>query len=108
MVWNPSRLDLDGQKPPAPEPIAETEEHVSEPAVGLDQQDATRTDQEPWNGSSNCSFGPIEYRSWEDAVRFGFISGGGGAWYSRLFSFSILAIVSGLMCRVPDTWEWVW
>jgi len=38
---------------------------------------------EPWNGEFYCSFGDSTSRSWEDAVEFGFISGGGGAWYSR-------------------------
>ena len=28
-VWNPSRLDLDGEKPPIPEPLEEPEEEVS-------------------------------------------------------------------------------
>ena len=37
------------------------------------------TQREPWNGEFYCSFD----RSWEDAVRFGFICGGGGPWYSR-------------------------
>ncbi len=41
------------------------------------------TQREPWNGEFYCSFGPNEYRPWEDAVRFSFISGGGGPWYSR-------------------------
>lgn len=30
-VWNPSRLDLDGEKPPIPEPIAEVEGESNEP-----------------------------------------------------------------------------
>jgi hypothetical protein len=38
---------------------------------------------EPWNGEFYHSFGASEERSWEDAVEFGFICGGGGAWYSR-------------------------
>ena len=38
---------------------------------------------EPWNGEFYCSFGEGASRSWEDAVKFGFISGGGGQWYSR-------------------------
>jgi hypothetical protein len=38
---------------------------------------------EPWNGEFYCSFGDSTSRSWEDAREFGFISGGGGAWYSR-------------------------
>jgi hypothetical protein len=38
---------------------------------------------EPWNGEFYCSFGDPISRSWEDAREFGFISGGGGAWYSK-------------------------
>ncbi len=38
---------------------------------------------EPWNGEFYCSFGDDESRSWADAVEFGFISAGGGAWYSK-------------------------
>lgn len=38
---------------------------------------------EPWNGEFYCSFGDSVSRSWADAVEFGFISGGGGAWYSK-------------------------
>ncbi len=38
---------------------------------------------EPWNGEFYCSYGDSENRSWEDAVEFGFICGGGGPWYSR-------------------------
>ena len=38
---------------------------------------------EPWNGEFYCSFGLGETRSWADAVQYGFICGGGGAWYSK-------------------------
>jgi hypothetical protein len=38
---------------------------------------------EPWNGEFYCSYGHSETRSWADAVDFGFICGGGGAWYSK-------------------------
>ena len=38
---------------------------------------------EPWNGEFYVSFGDGEARSWEEARRCGFISGGGGLWYSR-------------------------
>jgi hypothetical protein len=37
---------------------------------------------EPWNGEFYVSFGG-EARSWADAVKYGFISAGGGAWYSK-------------------------
>ena len=38
---------------------------------------------EPWNGEFYCSFGHGDSRSWADARKFGFVCGGGGAWYSR-------------------------
>lgn len=43
----------------------------------------TRGPKEPWIGEFYVSFGHDEGRSWEDAVEFGFISAGGGEWYSR-------------------------
>lgn len=48
---------------------------------------ATKTSKtkEPWNGTDwYVSFGAeLNHRVWDDAVRFGFVSAGGGAWYSR-------------------------
>jgi hypothetical protein len=38
---------------------------------------------EPWNGEFYHSYGASQTRSWEDAVQYGFICGGGAAWYSR-------------------------
>jgi hypothetical protein len=43
----------------------------------------TKGDKEPWNGEFYVSFGDAASRSWEDARRFGYISGGGGSWYSQ-------------------------
>ncbi|WCM93156.1 endonuclease NucS [Acidovorax sp. NCPPB 2350] len=40
-------------------------------------------DKEPWNGEFYVSYGDAASRSWQDARRFGFISGGGGSWYSQ-------------------------
>jgi hypothetical protein len=38
----------------------------------------------PWNGRDfYVAFGEGGYRRWEDAVRFGFVSGGGKKWYSQ-------------------------
>lgn len=42
-----------------------------------------KRDAEPWNGEFYCSFGHGEARVWGDAVKHGFVCGGGGAWYSR-------------------------
>ncbi len=44
---------------------------------------ATTGPSEPWNGEFYHSFGVSNTRSWDDAVEFGFICGGGKAWYSR-------------------------
>ena len=38
---------------------------------------------EPWNGEDDVSFGHGPGREWDDAVRYGFISAGGGSWYSN-------------------------
>jgi hypothetical protein len=38
---------------------------------------------EPWNGEFYCNYGHGENRSWADAVQFGFISAGGGSFYTR-------------------------
>ena len=35
-----------------------------------------------WNGEYYFSFGAGKERSWEDAVNYGFVSAGGGAWYT--------------------------
>ncbi len=34
-----------------------------------------------WNGEFYVSFGPIPGRSWSDAMKYGFVSAGGGEWY---------------------------
>lgn len=49
---------------------------------------ATRADvpKEPWNGEFYVSFGDGESRSWSDAVKYGFVCAGGGAWYSKTLS----------------------
>jgi len=39
---------------------------------------------EPWNGEFYCNYGHYDgVRSWMDAVQYGFVCGGGGAWYSK-------------------------
>lgn len=40
-------------------------------------------DKEPWNGEFYVSFGDASSRSWDDARRYGYISGGGGLWFSQ-------------------------
>lgn len=38
---------------------------------------------EPWNGEFYASFGDGASRSWAEATAYGFISAGGGPWYSK-------------------------
>jgi len=38
---------------------------------------------EPWNGEFYVSFGIYDDQRWEDAVKYGFVSASGGAWYTR-------------------------
>lgn len=37
---------------------------------------------EPWNGEYYVNYGHGATRSWPEALAFGFVSGGGGSWYS--------------------------
>lgn len=39
-----------------------------------------------WNGEFYVSFGQSADRDWKEAVKYGFISGGGGRWYSQTLS----------------------
>ena len=56
---------------------------------------------EPWNGEFYCSFGMYgKERSWEDAVQFGFISGGGGPWYSK--TLQLLNVGDRVWVNVPS------
>jgi hypothetical protein len=54
---------------------------------------------EPWNGEFYCNFGIGEDRSWDDAVEYGFISGGGGAFYSK--TLQLLAPGDRVWVKVP-------
>ncbi|MDW3716626.1 MULTISPECIES: endonuclease NucS domain-containing protein [unclassified Pseudomonas] len=58
------------------------------------------TPSEPWNGEHYCSFGDSRNRSWQEAVQFGFISGGGGAWYSN--SLRMLAPGDRVWVNIPQ------
>lgn len=44
-------------------------------------------EQPPWNGRDfYVSFGEGPTRNWDDAVKYGFVSAGGGEWYSKTLS----------------------
>lgn len=48
-------------------------DQISQPAATISR---------PWNGEYYFSYGADEQRSWKDAVEYGFVSAGGGSWYT--------------------------
>ncbi len=56
-------------------------------------------DSEPWNGEFYASFGQGESRSWNEARRYGFISAGGGAWYSN--TLNLLNVGDRVWVKAP-------
>lgn len=56
---------------------------------------------EPWNGEYYVSFGDARSRSWEDALQYGYISGGGGAWYSQ--TLKLLSPGDRVWVNIPKT-----
>ena len=59
------------------------------------------SEREPWNGEYYVSYGGWKARSWEDARKYGFISAGGGAWYSR--TLELLEPGARIWVRIPQT-----
>jgi len=49
----------------------------------IEEKTITKREKEPWNGEYYVSYGANSNRDWEEARRYGFISAGGGEWYSR-------------------------
>jgi hypothetical protein len=56
---------------------------------------------EPWNGEYYFSFGHGSERNWEDAMQYGFVSAGGGMWYTR--TLSQLNIGDRIWVNIPQT-----
>ncbi len=58
-------------------------------------------EKEPWNGEFYVSFGDASSRSWEDAVKYGYISAGGGTWYSQ--TLKMLSPGDRVWVKIPKT-----
>lgn len=58
-------------------------------------------EKEPWNGEYYVSFGDTTSRSWEDAMKYGFISAGGGSWYSQ--TLKLLSPGDRVWVKIPKT-----
>ena len=54
----------------------------------------------PWNGEYYASFGE-DSRNWEDARKYGFISAGGGSWYTKMLS--LLSPGDHVWVNIPHT-----
>jgi uncharacterized protein YeaO (DUF488 family) len=61
----------------------------------------SKGDREPWNGEYYVSFGDMDSRSWDDARQYGFISGGGGPWYSQ--TLKLLSPGDRVWVKIPKT-----
>lgn len=59
----------------------------------------TPGDKEPWNGEFYVSYG--SNRSWDDARQYGYISGGGGRWYSQ--TLKVLSPGDRVWVNIPKT-----
>ena len=70
-----------------------------DPAEVQSSQSSPASNKEPWNGEFFVSFGDDEQRSWEDARKYGFISAGGGIWYSR--TLNLLKPNDRIWVRIP-------
>lgn len=60
---------------------------------------SSKAKKEPWNGEFYSSFG--DDRPWDLARRYGFIAGGGAAWYSR--TLSMLSEGDRVWVNIPKT-----
>ncbi len=58
-------------------------------------------EKEPWNGEFYVSFGDASSRSWDDARHYGYISGGGGSWYSQ--TLKLLSPGDRVWVKIPKT-----
>src|SRR5690606_11648167 len=56
-------------------------------------------EREPWNGEFYACFGHGDARNWEEARKYGFISGGGGSWYSN--TLDLLSVGSRVWVKAP-------
>lgn len=72
----------------------ETQANVATAAAG-------KGEKEPWNGEFYVSFGDAASRSWDDARRYGYISGGGGSWYSQ--TLKLLSPGDRVWVKIPKT-----
>jgi hypothetical protein len=74
---------------------------LRDPTAAADEAGADVASSKEWNGEYYVSFGLEETRDWSEAVKYGFISGGGGSWYSN--TLSLLEPGARIWVNVPAT-----
>jgi len=57
-------------------------------------------EREPWNGEFYVSFGGNDTRDWDEARKYGFVSGGGGNWYSQ--TLKLLSPGDRVWVKIPQ------
>ena len=67
-------------------PLKEAEEYQVRVRNKQQVEETSRRAQVPWNNEYYANFGDLSNRSWADARKYGFISAGGGSWFSRTLS----------------------
>lgn len=72
--------------------------HTQVSATTTSKKDRER---EPWNGEFYASYGVGAERQWEEARRYGFISAGGGAWYSN--TLNLLNVGDRVWVKAPGS-----
>ena len=73
----------------------------SETQANVATSGKTVGEREPWNGEYYVSFGDAMSRSWEDARQYGYISAGGGTWYSQ--TLKLLSPGDRVWVKIPKT-----
>lgn len=64
-------------------PLKEAEDYQVKVRNKQQEAQSARRERVPWNGEFYANYGDNDYRSWDDARQYGFISAGGGEWFSR-------------------------
>lgn len=72
-----------------------------ETQVNVASTSKARGEKEPWNGEYYVSFGDMNSRDWGEARQYGFISAGGGRWYSQ--TLKQLSVGDRVWVNIPKT-----
>ncbi|MCE7937162.1 MAG: DUF91 domain-containing protein [Chloroflexi bacterium CFX6] len=72
-----------------------------ETQVNVASTTKSKGEKEPWNGEYYVSYGPTSSRSWDEARQHGFISAGGGSWYSQ--TLKLLSPGDRVWVKIPKT-----